>query len=116
MPHGDEAVVPLPKLTEYLLSDQHPVGGFKAALFRRLGFDQARVRLLEEALLGIARDEEVVEVTTTQHGTKYIVDGEPKVPFGVSVVIRTVWIVEPNQRRPRFVTAYPRYSRRGDER
>ncbi len=108
MPHGEEAVVPLQKLTDYLLSERHPVGRSKAAFFHRLGFDQAGVHLFETALLAIARDKEVLEVTASPHGTKYIIDGAPSTPFGVSVVIRTVWIVEPNQRQPRFVTAYPR--------
>jgi hypothetical protein len=108
MPHGEEAVVPLRKLTEYLLSERHPIGRSKAAFFRRLGFDQTNVHLFETALLAIARDKEVVEVTASLHGTKYIIDGAPATPFGVSVVMRTVWIVEPNQPQPRFVTAYPR--------
>ena len=108
MPHGAEAVVPLPKLAEYLLSERHPVGRFKATFFRRLGFRQGTVQFFEKGRLAIARNDDAVEVITSLHGTKYIVDGVLETPDGASVAIRTVWIVELNQYRPRFVTAYPR--------
>jgi hypothetical protein len=108
LPRGDDAVVPLRKVTEYLLSESHPVGSSKAGFFRRLGFHDDNVRLLENGLLAIARDEDAIEVTSSPHGIKYVVDGRIEAPRGGMVVVRTVWIIEAEEGRPRFVTAYPK--------
>ena len=108
LPYGDEAVVPLRKLTEYLLSESHPTGSSKAAFFRNLGFDEAGVSLFEDGLLAIARGGDVIEVVPSPHGIKYVVDGGIQTPRGTAAVVRTIWIVESDQRRPRFVTAYPK--------
>jgi hypothetical protein len=108
LPHGGEAVVPLRKLTEYLLSESHLVGSSKAAFFRNLGIDQDRVEVLKKALLTIARDENVVEDVSSPHGIKYVVNGVIETPSGVAATVRTIWIIESGQDRPRFVTAYPK--------
>ncbi len=106
IPNASEAFVPREKLTHYLLALGHPVGGPKAAFFRMHGFDEANLAELEAALLGIARSAGV-KVTTSKNGTKYIADGDLPTPRGRTVQIRTVWIVEPTEPRPRFITAYP---------
>jgi hypothetical protein len=108
VPHAEKAVVPLRKVTGYMLSERHPVGRSKAAFFGGLGFHPSNASLLEKCLLTIVKEGEAVEIVESPHGTKYVVDGEIDVPLGGRVAVRTVWIVEPNQPRPRFVTAYPR--------
>ena len=108
LPRGDDAVVPLRKLAEYLLSESHPVGSSKAGFFRHLGFDDDNARRLEDGLLAIARDEDVTEVTSSPHGVKYVIDGRIEAPRGGVVVVRTVWIIESGGSQPRFVTAYPK--------
>jgi hypothetical protein len=107
LPHCDDAVVPLPKLTEYLLSESHPVGCSKATFFRSLGFREANASSLETGLLQIAQECNVIEVESSPHGVKYVIDGAVATPLGEAVVLRTVWIVESEGDRPRFVTAYP---------
>lgn len=106
LPNAAEAFVPPEKLTGYLLSETHPVGGPKAAFFRGLGFDEASTGLLEEGLLAIAQ-EPLVTSEESRHGAKYIADGDLPTPTGRIVRVRTVWIVEPGAPRPRFITAYP---------
>jgi hypothetical protein len=59
---GNEAIVPLRKLTEYLLSESHPVGSSKAVFFRKFGFDEASIHRFEDGLLTIARSGEVIEI------------------------------------------------------
>jgi hypothetical protein len=108
LPRAEEAIIPLQKLTEYLLSQSHPVGSSKAVFFRACGFGGASVHLFEKALLWIARHENVVEVMQSPHGIKYVIDGEIATPLGGIAAVRTVWIVESDQDRPRFVTAYPK--------
>ena len=107
LPNRENAYIPPAKLTGYLLSETHSVGKAKAGFFRLIGFDEARVDTLEQGLLAIARSEEVREVTPSPHGTKYVVEGALETPTGRLVQVRTVWIVELDQDRPRFVTAYP---------
>jgi hypothetical protein len=106
LPNGENAYISPSKLTGYLLSETHSVGKAKAGFFRVVGFDEAQVEMLERGLLAIARSEEVQEVITSLHGTKYVVEGALETPTGRSVQVRTVWIVELDQNRPRFVTAY----------
>jgi hypothetical protein len=107
LPNRENAYIPPLKLTGYLLSETHSVGKAKAGFFRVVGFDEARIEMLEKGLLAIARSEEVREVMTSLHGTKYIVEGTLETPTGRGVQVRTVWIVELDQDYPRFVTAYP---------
>jgi len=49
----------------------------------------------------------MVESASSDHGTKYVVDGLITTPSGDQVKLRTVWIVDEGQNNPRFVTAYP---------
>jgi len=107
LPNRENAFIPPRKLGEYLLSLTHPVGRSKAEFFRGLGFDEGNIALLEQGLLAIVRDREVTDTITSSHGMKYIVEGELPTPVRGSVEIRTVWIVEPDDTRPRFITAYP---------
>jgi len=107
LPHGELAYIPLSKLTEYLLSETHAIGRAKAAFFYKVGFTRERVEEFRVALLGVAQSGKVTEVVETPYGVKYIVDGELLTPTGERVKIRTVWVVEKGEVRPRLVTAYP---------
>jgi hypothetical protein len=108
LPRATEAIVPLQKLTEYLLSESHPVGSFKAVFFRAIGFSDASIDVFEKCLLELARYEDVIEIMQSPHGIKYVIDGKIATPLGGMAAIRTVWIIESDQDRPRFVTAYPK--------
>lgn len=106
IPNVAAAFVPADKLAGYLLALAHPVGGPKARFFRARGFDGANAAELEAGLLAIARtaDTEAVE---SPHGVKYVAVGDLPTPSGEVVSVRTVWIVEPTDPRPRLITAYP---------
>jgi hypothetical protein len=46
LPNADNAIIPMEKLRDYLLSSRHPIGRFKAAFFAGLGYtkpDSARL-------------------------------------------------------------------------
>ena len=107
LPNHEQAYIPEPKLTEYLLSETHPVGRAKAEYFRSLGYTEANVDQLADGLLGIAKSEGVSQEVTTPYGTKYIVEGDLVAPTGAIVRIRTVWVIKSHDKRPRFLTAYP---------
>jgi len=107
LPNRDKAYIPPQKLTDYLLSGTHSVGGAKARFFRSLGFNETTVEQLKQALLKIAFTGQVKEREISPYGVKYVVDGILETPRGDTVFIRTIWIVETGYENPRFVTAYP---------
>jgi hypothetical protein len=106
LPNASAARVDVEKLTEYLLSETHPVGKYKARFFRKLGFHRDRPEMLLAELLKLARSAEVVDHVTTPLGKKYVMDGTLTGPVA-SAMVRTVWIIERNTAMPRLVTAYP---------
>jgi hypothetical protein len=94
------------KVSEYLLSPTHPVGRFKARVFKALGFDQAAVDAFVSELRRIAADGDVSEVEDFEFGRKYTVSGELRGPRGAARVL-TVWIQEAGQEGVRLVTVRP---------
>ncbi|MBI2940688.1 MAG: hypothetical protein HYY04_09660 [Chloroflexi bacterium] len=107
LPNRENASVSPQKLEAYLLSETHAVGRFKARFLGALGFDETNMDMLERGLLVIAHTEEVTNVVSSPYGTKYVLGGPLQTPADSQVQIRTVWIVDAGQDRPRFVTAYP---------
>ena len=106
LPFRERAYVGPEKVADYLLSQTHPVGGWKAKVFCAAGFDETNVSELQDALLSIARSDDVTSAQQTAHGTKYVVEGEIATPSGRPLSVRTVWIVESDSETPRLVTAY----------
>lgn len=108
LPARGRAYVPKRKLTGYLLSISHPVGGAKARFFRQYGFDDSHADLLRDELLGLAGRADVGSTEDTPYGTKYVIDGSVTTPRGEEISVRTVWMIEDDgPDAPRFVTAYP---------
>ena len=107
LPNQENAYIPSHKLYGYLLSKTHSVGKWKAGFFHALGFDKTNVDILEQRLIAIAHSEDVKDVVSSAHGTKYVIEGSLQTPTGGLVLVRTVWIIDAGQDRPRFVTAYP---------
>ncbi len=111
LPDGEHAFIAPEMLIEYLLSEDHPYGGSRALFLISNGFDPTNPAPLAEALLRIAALEEIVSSGTTEHGTKYVLDGTMGSPTGRTISLRTVWMIQGEETRPRFVTAYPRGNR-----
>ena len=107
LPNRENAFIAPAKLTEYLLSETHPIGKSKARFLRQAGFDQTNTDVLEQRILGIAHSQEITETVSSVHGTKYIIDGPLETPRGATIPLRTVWIIDTGDERPRFVTAHP---------
>jgi len=107
LPNYEKAYVPKQKLSNYLLSETHAVGKTKAKYFRSLGYTEENVDQLANALLIIAKSGGVSQEVASRYGTKYIIDGEIVTPIGTTARLRSVWVIESHDERPRFVTAYP---------
>ncbi len=107
LPHGNRAVVDEQKVREYLLSESHPVGRFKAAFFRGLGFGRENWQEFRDAILPLAADGDAVEEESSEYGQKYRIVGEIVGPNSAAEVV-TVWILRSGADRPSLVTVYPR--------
>ena len=107
LPNAQLATVPERKVTHYLLNPAHPAGGSKASFFLRFGFTVADWQRLAEALIRHACENEVVEMTETRHGRRYVVDGPLTAPDRTILNVRTAPYISPSSDAPRFVTAYP---------
>lgn len=106
MPAASRAFVDASKVRDYLLSEFHPVGRSKAALFRALGYSPSGWQDLALDLRRHALENEVAATQRTPYGVKHRVRGRLAGPRR-SVVLVTVWIVLDGEDFPRFVTAFP---------
>lgn len=107
LPYRKSTYIPKAKLTEYLLSETHPVGSSKARFFRGLGFNKTNIDKFTESLLRISQENDVKETRNSLYGINYVIDGKMETPNGGMATITTVWFIKTGQKRPRFVTAYP---------
>ena len=108
MPNAEKAVIDADKLRGYILSFSHPLGRFKAAIFKKLGYSAENWKLLENSLKELILTNYVAKIEDTEYGRKYIVEGLIVSPSGENVHLVTVWIILKKEFSPRFVTAYPR--------
>ncbi|HET9956064.1 MAG TPA: hypothetical protein VFQ61_16270 [Polyangiaceae bacterium] len=107
LPNADQAIIPLEKVRDYLLSAANPRARGKAAFFQTLGFDPVQWEVLRDALLEVARTGDASPGQRSEFGTKYEIRATICGPTGRRAVIRTVWIVNAGEDRPRFITGYP---------
>jgi hypothetical protein len=68
LPNGSSAVVDPAKVRDYLLSPSHPVGRFKSAVFRALGYTQEGWELLRDDLLPLAATAPAVALEAGPYG------------------------------------------------
>jgi hypothetical protein len=108
LPNADRAVIDAAKVRDYLLSDAHPVGRFKALFFSALGYTSDSWERLRDDLLTLARTAPAALGKPSSFGRTFQVDGMLTGPLGRSAEVRTVWIIYASEDVPRFVTAFPR--------
>lgn len=110
LPNCKNVIIPPEKLTDYLLSLTHPEGRSKAKFFRIIcGFNETNVDLLELAMRKVASSRKIVSSRPSEDksGINYHVNGKITIPNGGVRKIKTVWYMEKEQEKPRFVSAYP---------
>ena len=107
LPNADQALVDEAKICDYLLSDTHPVGRFKARVFRSLGYTVESWRRLRDDLLHHGQTGTVQRIEMGAYGMKIIISATLKGPNGSSRPFRTAWLIHDQSRQPRLVTAFP---------
>ena len=76
LPFLERSIVPEEKITDYLLSSNHPDGKHKAAFFTAFGFNQTRWLEMAAALLSHVQAHEVTKSIQIPFGMKYIIEGD----------------------------------------
>lgn len=107
LPNADRAVIKGTKLFDYLLSNSHPVGRFKAKFFANLGYSQENWQRFETDLRNQHLTRPATLVGTTGHGRKYEIRAILNGPNGRASEVVSAWIIRNGEDVPRFVTAYP---------
>lgn len=107
LPNREHAVVPRPKIADYLLSNAHPDGQSKARFFTRFGFSAARWEVLAAALRRHASDHLVVRIEPSPFGQRYVIEGILHAPDGRTPLVRSIWFIATGGEVPWLVTAYP---------
>ncbi|MCP9934003.1 adhesin [Cyanobium sp. Candia 9D4] len=107
LPHADNAIVDEAKICDYLLSDTHPVGRFKASVFSSLGYTVESWTRLRDDLLHHGQTGTVQRIEISAYGMKVVISATLKGPNGASRPFRTVWLILDHSRQPRLVTAFP---------
>lgn len=107
LPNAEHAIVDEAKVRDYLLSSEHPVGRFKARVFRAAGYEQRDWRRLRDDLLALARTMEGTPTTEDRFGQRFLGRGELSAPTGRPLPIIMVWLIPSPSAAPRLITAYP---------
>lgn len=95
------------KLTDYLLSSDHPKGAGKAKFFKGVGFSKEKIEEFAAALRIHATNNKIVEVVAHPYGVKTVVDCFMPTPSGTEYCIRSVWNDYKDGDPPRLITAHP---------
>ena len=99
--------VPREKVVDYLLSETHPVGRHKAALFRRWGFSAGNWQELADSLERHAAENDITKEEPSPFGMRFVIEGIMTTADGRLPLVRSVWFLRHEETTPRFVTAYP---------
>lgn len=100
-------IVPVRKITGYLLDVAHPQGAGKAKFFMAHGFTPEEPEVLISAIKAHADINSVIETQQTQYGTKSTVQCSVPTPDGRNPCVLVVWIREPGGESQTLVTSYP---------
>jgi hypothetical protein len=107
LPNAEKAIIETEKLRGYILSSTHPVGRFKAVVFRKLGYSSDNWEMFEKCLRDIIVTKDAKEVEESPFGKKFVVEGPIKGKSGRRMHVVTVWVILKGENIPRFITAYP---------
>ena len=106
LPGVANAILDDRKITQYLLNTVHPTGASKAKFFMTFGFSPVNWAVLKSALLNHAHSTPVTDQASNPFGQKFEVSCSLVTLDGRNPCITLVWVIEPLDPNPRFITAY----------
>jgi hypothetical protein len=105
LPNGEQAEVPLEKLTGYCLNPNHTSGKHKARVFASaLGITADNAEDLRQLIQRAAIEGTIIQRNSTEFGTLFKVDWT--IPNADQIVLRTLWELKTDQPNPRLVSAF----------
>ena len=107
LPNAHNAIVDDRKVRDYLLSFEHPVGRFKARVFRAAGYQREDWTRLRDDLRALASTLDVTPGVADQFGQRFRGTGRLFAPNGYPLPVLTVWLIPSGSSTPRLITAYP---------
>ena len=107
LPASRRPIVGQAKVCDYLPSNSHPIGRFKAAFFRALGYSDDNWEAFATELRRHALENDVSRSQETPYGLKHEIHGTLTGPSGRTVQVVSVWIARHGEDAPRLITAYP---------
>ncbi len=107
LPNAEQAVIDPAKLCEYLLNLEHPDGSSKARFLLLGGYLLDAWEQLEKDIRSQILAQEAISGHSSPYGEKYEIVGPLTGPNGVTLSIRTVWIIRHEQNAPEFITLIP---------
>ncbi len=100
-----DAIIPEPKLTQYLLVPQ--LRNDKSKFLAQGGFDRTNPKDLELAIRRLILENDAVEDRTDQFGTFYKVTGRLRGVNGIDLGVLTIWLHQSTDSNFRFITLIP---------
>lgn len=106
LPNCENALVPIEKLRDYCLNDEHPRGKHKAKVFySELGLQRKDAGILKKIIEEAVKTFDAVETFKDEYGIRYTVD-ITYIYKDKQTLIRTLWIIKIGEDFPRFATCY----------
>ena len=106
LPGGERAIVPLARVSDYLLNPTHETGKHKARVFlAALGLTAAEAGIVRSWLVDLAREGDATRGNCDAHGERFAISGMLSYK-GREARVRTAWIVRPGRTEPEFLTAF----------
>jgi hypothetical protein len=107
LPRIANAILDDRKITQSLLNTVHPAGASKAKFFILFGLAPENWAELKSALPKHPQNNPVTSQASSPFGQKFEVSCSLVAPDGRNPCIISVWIIEPPDPGPKFITAYP---------
>lgn len=101
-----ELVIPVGKVSDYLLNVAHPSGGPKALFFIKNGFDPADPEQLIRALMAHFKDSLEILEFEGAFGRRLVASGDMLFPNGKLFSVWSVWMNETGTDVIKLVTAF----------
>lgn len=106
LPFADKAQIPIEKLRDYALNENHEEGKNKAYLFKiLLGISSENANDLKEMILSAILVNEAREGRVDSFGKRYTVDFKVE-KWNRTITLRTGWIVKTNTLIATLTTCY----------
>ncbi len=101
----DQVIIPLDKLTRYLLVPRET--NDKAKFLAQAGFTLTNVEALMTAIEQLFLAGELKEDSSNEYGTFYRIEGKLTGPEGRGLTVVSIWLKQPLTDKYRFITLKP---------